>query len=136
MLAPAVHKLTISFHKDKRVKPAYHYSGPNKGSILFFPEGDTMKIVFHCLDQAAQPTILTPILDAVGIPPGQPGAPFKEGLQIALPPPRILTAGSTKGYWGFSVAFAVNWPDLGTVDYLLPDPELQVGPKPGTCDGL
>jgi hypothetical protein len=135
MGAPALHTITISFHKNNQLVPTFHYSGPNEGKILFLPEGDKLKIEFKYLDDTTQPTIVTAILNAIGVPPSQPGAPFKEGLHVNLPPTRILTGGSTPGHWEFTVTFEVNWP-TGPLKYFLPDPELQVGPKPGGCDGL
>lgn len=137
MPAPAVHQLTILFYKDNKLPVTSSYSGPFKQKIIYVPEGDKMKIAFQCLDAAPQPTILTPILNAIGVPPSQPGAPFQEGLHVDLPATRILTGGPTPGHWEFTVSFAVNWPGgTGPVPYLLPDPELQVGPRTGDGPGL
>lgn len=61
-------------------------------------------------------------------------SPFTEGNRINLKANNTVTVGKYQGTWGFTISFSAHNGDGTTAFYYLPDPETEVGSRPGDCD--
>jgi hypothetical protein len=120
------HQLTIHFTLGRELA-SWDFDNCGTEHCCKVLEGDKIHITFDGPGDVSEGVLLCGQMKA-----GQASSAFVGGNQINLNNTSTLDVAENIGTWGFSIAFTARNADATTSFYYVPDPEVEVGSKPGS----